>query len=59
MSNLKCSVCNLTLTQQRQQIRSDDEEATLVTVCPTHGTLHDMTSRVLKHLDLVTGALKD
>lgn len=35
----RCPICNLTIEVRSEQFRADDEPATLVSMCPNHGTV--------------------
>ena len=39
MSKLYCPICKETLVESGQQLRADDEESTLVSLCPVHGKI--------------------
>jgi hypothetical protein len=40
-----CPICGLELTRERRQFRADDESATLVVGCPTHGSVAQLAIR--------------
>jgi hypothetical protein len=40
-----CPICGLTLARERQQLRQDDEPATLVIGCPDHGSAAELAVR--------------